>query len=91
MALVVKNLPANTGATRAVSLIPGSGRSPGGGPGNPLHYTLQYSHYSSTHTHAGYFKTLFKSNIFIYHNINKNKMYRNKSNKGYKGPVFKKL
>ena len=31
--LVVKNLPANTGH---MSLIPGSGRSPGGGHGNPL-------------------------------------------------------
>ena len=31
---VVKNLPANTGDTR--DLIPGLGRSPGGGHGNPL-------------------------------------------------------
>ena len=88
---MVKNLPVNTGAIRAMSLIPGSGRSPGGGPGNLLHYTLQYSQYSSTHMHTRYFKALFKSNIFIDHNINKNKMYRNKSNKGYKRPVFKKL
>ena len=36
MALVVKNLPANAGDTRDVGLIPGSGRSPGGGNGNPL-------------------------------------------------------
>ena len=34
---VVKKLPANEGDT---SLIPGSGRSPGRGNGNPL----QYSH-----------------------------------------------
>ena len=32
---VVKNLPANAGDT---SSIPGSGRPPGGGTGNPLHY-----------------------------------------------------
>ena len=32
---VVKNLPANTGD---LSLIPGSGRSPGEGDGNPLQY-----------------------------------------------------
>ena len=32
---VVKNLPANAGDT---SLIPRSGRSPGGGSGNPLQY-----------------------------------------------------
>ena len=31
VALVVKNLPANAGDLRAVSSIPGSGRSPGGG------------------------------------------------------------
>ena len=33
------NLPANAGDVRDKSLIPGSGRSPGGGHGN----TLQYS------------------------------------------------
>ena len=34
--LVVKNLPAYAGDVRGVGLIPGSGRSPGGGHGNPL-------------------------------------------------------
>ena len=34
--LVVKNLPANAGDTRDAGSIPGSGRSPGGGHGNPL-------------------------------------------------------
>ena len=33
----VKNLPANAGDE---SLIPGLGRSPGGGHGNPLQYTF---------------------------------------------------
>ena len=33
---MVKNLPANAGGIRDVGLIPGSGRSPGGGNGNPL-------------------------------------------------------
>jgi len=33
---VVKNLPENAGDLRDVSLIPGSGRSPGGGHGNLL-------------------------------------------------------
>ena len=37
MALVVKNPPANAGGVRDVDSIPGSGRSPGGGHGNPLH------------------------------------------------------
>ena len=32
--LVVKNLLANAGDVRDVGLIPGSGRSPGGGHGN---------------------------------------------------------
>ena len=32
----IKNPPANSGYLRDVSLIPGSGRSPGGGHGNPL-------------------------------------------------------
>ena len=36
VALVVKNSPANAGGTRDVGLIPGLGRSPGGGNGNPL-------------------------------------------------------
>ena len=34
--LVVKNLLAKAGDIRDVSLIPGLGRSPGGGYGNPL-------------------------------------------------------
>ena len=38
VALVVKNLPANAGDIRDVGSIPGSGRSPGGGHGNPLQY-----------------------------------------------------
>ena len=39
MALVVKNLPANAGDIRDAGLIPGLGRSPGGGHGNPLQYS----------------------------------------------------
>ena len=37
--LVVKNMPANAGDTRDMGLIPGLGRSPGGGHGNPLLYS----------------------------------------------------
>ena len=33
---VIKNLPANAGGPEDVISIPGSGRSPGGGHGNPL-------------------------------------------------------
>ena len=36
VALVVKNPPASAGDTRDAGSIPGSGRSPGGGPGHPL-------------------------------------------------------
>ena len=36
--LRVKNLPANAGDVRNMGSIPGSGRSPGGGHGNPLQY-----------------------------------------------------
>ena len=38
---VVKNLPANAGDVRDAGSIPGSGRSPGGGHGNPLQYSGQ--------------------------------------------------
>ena len=37
--LVIKNLPANAGDTEDEGLIPGSGRFPGGGYGNPLLYS----------------------------------------------------
>ena len=36
---MVKNLPANAGDVRDMGSIPGLGRSPGGGHGNPLQYS----------------------------------------------------
>ena len=36
---MVKNSPANAGNIRDMGLIPGLGRSPGGGHGNPLQYS----------------------------------------------------
>ena len=39
VALVVKNPPANAGDARDEGSIPGSGRFPGGGNGNPLQYS----------------------------------------------------
>ena len=39
MALVVKNPPANAGAARYAGLIPGLGRSPEEGLGNPVQYS----------------------------------------------------
>ena len=38
MALVVKSLPANARDVKDVGSIPGLGRFPGGGHGNPLQY-----------------------------------------------------
>ena len=37
---MVKNPPANAGDTKDTSLIPGSGRFPGEGHGNPLQYSF---------------------------------------------------
>ena len=37
--LVAKNPPANAGDVRDTGSIPGSGRFPGGGHGNPLQYS----------------------------------------------------
>ena len=39
MALVVKNPSNKAGKVKDEGLIPGSGRSPGGGHGNPLQYS----------------------------------------------------
>ena len=42
---MVKNPPTNAGDIRDMGSIPGSGRSPGGGHGNPLQYScLDNSH-----------------------------------------------
>ena len=38
VALVVNSPPTNAGDMRDAGSIPGSGRSPGGGQGNPLQY-----------------------------------------------------
>ena len=41
---VVKNLPASAGDAGGLGLIPGSGRSPGVGNGNPLQYSCLGNH-----------------------------------------------
>ena len=43
--LVVKNPLANAGDITDVGSIPGSGRSPGGGHGNPLQYSCLENHH----------------------------------------------
>ena len=40
MALAVKNLTLKAGDAKDMDSIPGTGRSPGGEPGSPLHYFL---------------------------------------------------
>ena len=40
---MLKNLSTNTGDSRDMGLIPGWGRSPGGGHGDPLQYSCQES------------------------------------------------
>ena len=52
-ALVVKSLPANAGDIRDVSSIPGSGRSPGRGHGNPFQYSCPQVFYGQRSL-AGY-------------------------------------
>ena len=39
MAQLVKNIPANAGDSKYMGSIPGSGRSPGEGNGNPFQYS----------------------------------------------------
>ena len=40
MVLVVKNPPANAGDLKEAGSVPEFGKSPGGGPGNPLLYSF---------------------------------------------------
>ena len=54
MALVVKNPPANAGDARDVGLIPGSGRSPGGGYGTPIQYFCLEGPLGQRRSLAGY-------------------------------------
>ena len=45
---MVKNLPANAKGTRDLCLIPGLGRSPGGGNGNPLKNAMDRGAWQAT-------------------------------------------
>ena len=52
--LVVKNQPASAEDTRDLGLIPGLGRCPGGGHGNPLQYScLENPHGQTTSSPGG--------------------------------------
>ena len=54
LARVLKNSPANAGDIRDVSLIPGWGRSPGGGHGDPLRYSCLENPMDSQRSLVGY-------------------------------------
>ena len=54
MVLAVKNPPANAGDVRNSSSIPGSGKSPGVGNGNPL----QYSHLENSRDRGAWWATV---------------------------------
>jgi len=56
MVLVVKNPPANAGDVRNIGSIPGSGRFPRGGHGNPL----QYSCLENLMDRAAWWATLYR-------------------------------
>ena len=51
---LVKNPPANAGDAGGLGLIPGLGRSPGGGSGNPL----QYSHLENSMDRGAWWATV---------------------------------
>ena len=59
MAQLINNLPANAGDTRHMGSSPGSGRSPGGGHGNPCQYSSGESH--GQRRLAGYKQRVAKS------------------------------
>ena len=52
MVLVVKNLPANAEDIRDAGLIPGLGRSPGEGNGNPFQVQLSHPYMTAGKTIA---------------------------------------
>ena len=52
--LVVKKAPANAGDVRDTGSIPGLGRSPGGGDGNPLQYSCLENPLDRERSLAGY-------------------------------------
>ena len=54
VALVAKNPDANAGDIRDVGSIPESGRSPGVGHGNPLHYSCLENPHGQRSLYVGY-------------------------------------
>ena len=89
---VVKNLSANAKGTRVIGSIPGSGRSPGVGNGNPLQYSCLENPKTrgackkldmTKHTNTLINKHLkIKENHLIHNSIENNKIFRNNFNRG---------
>ena len=67
MELVVKNLPTNAGDIRDAGLIPGLGRSPGGGNGNLLQYSCLGNPMDRGTWQATVSGVASVLNFFIYH------------------------
>ena len=83
---MVKNSPANAGDIRAAALTPGSGRSPGGGHGNPLQYsclenTMDKGAWQATVQRVAQSQTRLSTDrvIIITRNIRKNEQKGGKS------------
>ena len=63
MALEVKNSPANAGDLTDVGLIPGPGRSPGKGNGNPLQYSCLENPMLRHRSLTGYIQSMGRLSI----------------------------
>ena len=84
--LVVKNLPANARNVRDVGSTPGSGKSPGGGCGNPLQYSClenamdRWAWWATVHGIARVrhsLKTKPPPYIYLYISLYQNRMIEN--------------
>ena len=74
---MIKNLPANAGNTRDAGLIPGLGRFPGEGHGNPLQYSclenpMDRGAWRATQS-IGSQEVRYDWNNFLQHNTNRAK------------------
>ena len=58
---MVKNPPANAGDIRDMGSIPGSGKSPGGGHGNPLQYSCLENPIDS----GAWQDTIYESKVYV--------------------------
>ena len=70
----MENPPANAGVTGDTGVIPGSGRSPGGGNGNPLQYSClgntmdQEASWATVHEETDFLRGQFLPQLFLFNN-----------------------